>query len=52
MTARLTIEYLGTHFAGWARQPGQRTVQGELERALAVVLRLPEIGRASCRERV
>jgi tRNA pseudouridine38-40 synthase len=38
-TARLLIEYDGTAFAGWARQNGQRTVQGELERALAVVLR-------------
>jgi tRNA pseudouridine38-40 synthase len=42
-TSRLTIEYLGTGFAGWARQPGQRTVQGELERALAVVLRLQSV---------
>lgn len=41
MTARLTIEYDGTAFAGWAAQPGQRTVQEELERALAVVLRHP-----------
>lgn len=38
-TTRLTIAYDGTPFAGWARQPGQRTVQGELERALAVILR-------------
>jgi tRNA pseudouridine38-40 synthase len=38
---RLDIEYDGTAFAGWARQPGHRTVQGELERALAVVLREP-----------
>ena len=36
--ARLDIEYDGTRFAGWARQPGLRTVQGELERALGVVL--------------
>lgn len=36
---KLTLEYDGTDFAGWARQPGRRTVQGELERALAVVLR-------------
>src|SRR5919202_6421099 len=40
-TARLDIEYDGTGFAGWARQPGHRTVQGELERALGVVLRAP-----------
>jgi tRNA pseudouridine38-40 synthase len=39
--ARLDIEYDGTAFAGWARQPGHRTVQGELEGALAVVLRAP-----------
>jgi tRNA pseudouridine38-40 synthase len=38
---RLDIAYDGTQFAGWARQDGQRTVAGELERALAVLLRLP-----------
>jgi tRNA pseudouridine38-40 synthase len=36
--ARLRLEYDGTDFSGWARQPGRRTVQEEVERALAVVL--------------
>ncbi len=30
----LTIEYKGTNFAGWQVQPGKRTVQGEIEKAL------------------
>jgi tRNA pseudouridine38-40 synthase len=38
---RLDIEYDGSGFRGWAKQPGQRTVQGELESALATVLREP-----------
>jgi tRNA pseudouridine38-40 synthase len=37
--SRLIVEYDGTEFFGWARQPGLRTVQAELERALCVVLR-------------
>jgi tRNA pseudouridine38-40 synthase len=37
----LVLEYDGAEFAGWARQPGLRTVQEEVERALAVLLRLP-----------
>lgn len=37
-TARLEIAYDGTRFAGWAAQPGTRTVQGELEAALERIL--------------
>jgi len=36
---RLDVSYDGTALHGWARQPGQRTVQGELELGLATVLR-------------
>lgn len=38
---RLDLSYDGTAFAGWAAQPGQRTVQGTVEAALTVVLRQP-----------
>lgn len=31
---KLTVEYDGTGFRGWARQPGQRTVEGCLREAL------------------
>ena len=34
---KLTLEYDGTGFAGWAAQPGQRTVEGELRMALEAV---------------
>jgi tRNA pseudouridine38-40 synthase len=36
----LVLEYDGTDFAGWASQPGLRTVQEEVEKALSVALRL------------
>ncbi|MFI6899826.1 tRNA pseudouridine(38-40) synthase TruA [Nonomuraea sp. NPDC050394] len=39
---RLDLGYDGTDFSGWARQPGRRTVQGEIEEALTRILRLPE----------
>ncbi len=38
MVTKLTLEYDGSGFAGWVRQPGLRTVQEELERALQTVL--------------
>jgi len=41
VVTRLTIEYDGTGFAGWAIQAGRRTVQGELQAALATLLREP-----------
>ena len=33
-TARLLISYDGSRFAGWSAQPGQRTVQAEVEGAI------------------
>ena len=38
MRIRLDIAYDGTHFRGWAVQPGLRTVQGTIESALARIL--------------
>ena len=37
--AKLVVEYDGGPFNGWAAQPGQRTVAGELQHALSTVLR-------------
>jgi tRNA pseudouridine38-40 synthase len=48
---RLTLEYDGARFSGWQRQPEDRTVQGEMESALArligadVPLRVAAAGR-------
>ncbi|MFA4840305.1 MAG: tRNA pseudouridine(38-40) synthase TruA [Agrococcus sp.] len=38
---RLDLAYDGGGFAGWAAQPGLRTCQGELERALTTIAREP-----------
>jgi tRNA pseudouridine38-40 synthase len=44
---RLTLAYDGTGFRGWARQKGQRTVEGVLEDALARFLdRVPRLSVA------
>jgi tRNA pseudouridine38-40 synthase len=40
---RLDLAYDGAGFHGWARQPGLRTVPGDLETALAPVLRVDEV---------
>lgn len=36
---RLDLSYDGTDFSGWAVQPGLRTVQGEVEQAIGVLVR-------------
>lgn len=44
MTSRnlkITLEYDGARFSGWQVQPDRRTVQGEVERALGVLLGHP-----------
>ena len=38
---RVDLSYDGAGFAGWAAQPGQRTVEGVLSEKLGHVLRLP-----------
>lgn len=37
----LVIQYLGTDFHGWQRQPNQRTVQAEIETAISTVVEHP-----------
>jgi tRNA pseudouridine38-40 synthase len=32
---RLTVEYAGTRYSGWQKQKNARTIQGEIERAIA-----------------
>ena len=44
MRIRLDIAYDGTHFRGWAKQPGLRTVQGTIEQALARIVG-PAVGK-------
>ena len=48
MRLRLDLSYDGTGFRGWAIQPGLRTVQGEVEAAIAMILRLPQSAQLTC----
>jgi tRNA pseudouridine38-40 synthase len=38
VVSKLTLQYDGSAFAGWACQPEMRTVEGELQRALRTIL--------------
>ncbi len=40
-TIQLTLEYDGTDYVGWQTQANGRSIQGELERALAALLKEP-----------
>src|SRR5262245_27359084 len=46
---RLDLEYDGAGFAGWAAQPGLRTVEGTLRAGLEAVLRAPVVLRVAGR---
>lgn len=49
-TFRLTVEYDGTEFEGWQRQPeGHRSVQAELEGALAAIAGVAVTAKAAGR---
>ncbi len=37
----MTITYDGSDFCGWQKQPGQRSVQGEVERVLSMICAQP-----------
>lgn len=42
------IAYEGTDFSGWAKQPGKRSVEGNLEEAFSQVLRMTPSPRVVC----
>ena len=45
----LVVGYDGEDFAGFVRQPGQRTAQGELERAIEIMNGVPALTRPAAR---
>jgi len=46
---KLVLEYAGTAYHGWQIQPGVPTIQGTLQRCLAIVLREPVVARGAAR---
>jgi tRNA pseudouridine38-40 synthase len=40
-TYKITIEYDGTGYFGWQRQKDHKTIQGELEKTLSIILNQP-----------
>lgn len=40
-TFKAIVRYDGTDFAGWQIQPNERTIQGEIERALSTIAQTP-----------
>ena len=38
---KITLEYDGTNYAGWQFQPNQKTIQGELKKAIASINNVP-----------
>lgn len=45
----LVIQYLGTYFYGWQRQPHHRSVQEEIEKVLSTIEQRPVILHAAGR---
>ncbi len=41
MRCRVDLSYQGTHYCGWQKQPGERTVQQTIEEAFSLILREP-----------
>src|SRR4051812_18211595 len=48
-TVQLVLQYDGSAFSGWQRQPGQRTVQGVVEEALGRLCAAPVVALGSGR---
>jgi len=48
-TFRVRLAYRGTHFSGWQRQTGQRTVQGVVEEALSKLIGVQTAARGAGR---